>query len=600
MPKHSRCFLFAALFLICVGCPAFSQATERFVIKPGQAVYVIVVQGDCGSIVPPMIINGQVIISDDRINGPRPEAKEERKILGYSTPLPQAAEALRQALAKDKTFVVAESLDKADFIFHVCALYLEDFLPPEARQRMNLRSQLGYAEARVLPAAIYRADKEALFAPSWKAKTPDPQRPVSPGKMQEKKKKENPPRQTRGAVFINGVPVDVPSLTESKPADFNDLLQYFLQDYAQIAAVPMPQAPLAIAPAEAEPARPALTNKPEEAPLETTRPALVKPTGEPLTAAEPRVTPAPEPEEVIKVDTALVYVPVRVLDKDGKYIPDLKQEEFKVFEDEVAQEIEHFSAVDDPFHVVLLLDMSGSTRFKVEDIQDAALEFIEHLRPQDRVLVASFERAVFVDADFTNERAKLTKAILRTRSGRSTRLYDAVDLLLLERLNRIQGRKAIVLFTDGVDTASNGATLQGNLRKIEEANVLVYPIRYDTMPDFSAPLQLNGRPVQLPPQMIEKAKAKIKEDYDRAKMYMTELALRSGGRSYEAATLTDAKSAFANIADELRRQYWLSYYSSNARQDGSFRKIRVAVKQADSQKWAVRAKNGYRAPAGKK
>ena len=79
-------------------------------------------------------------------------------------------------------------------------------------------------------------------------------------------------------------------------------------------------------------------------------------------------------------------------------------------------------------------------------------------------------------------------------------------------------------------------------------------------------------------------------------MYLNELAICSGGRSYETATMTDAKAAFASIAEELRRQYWLSYYSTNPKSDGSYRKIRVGVNQSDGKKWAVRAKNGYRAP----
>jgi Ca-activated chloride channel homolog len=291
-----------------------------------------------------------------------------------------------------------------------------------------------------------------------------------------------------------------------------------------------------------------------------------------------------ENDDVIRIDTALIYVPVRVMDRDGKYIPDLQAKNFKIYEDGVEQEIEHFSAVDDPFNVVVLLDTSGSTRFKIEDIQDAAVTFIEQLRPQDRVMVVSFNQRVWVDAEFTNDRTTLMKAILRTRTGSSTSIYDAVDLVLTERLSRVQGRKAIVLFSDGVDTSSHLATLESTIERVEESNSILYSVHYDTQDAVIA-----TRP--LPVSMV--MPGTTKEDYQRAEKYLLELANRSGGRFYEAATLGDAKQAFASIAEELRRQYGLGYYSKNDSRDGAFRKIRV---QGDNPNWAIRSRLGYRAP----
>ena len=312
--------------------------------------------------------------------------------------------------------------------------------------------------------------------------------------------------------------------------------------------------------------RPTLTNK-----AEPDKPAEAKPQTN-------------ENDDVLRIDTALIYVPVRVMDKDGKYIPDLQAKDFKIYEDGVEQDIEHFSAVDDPFNVVLMLDMSGSTRFKVEDIQDAAVTFTEQLRPQDRVMVVSFDQKVWVDSEFTNDRTKLMKAILRTRTGTSTSVYDALDLVLTERLSQIQGRKAIVLFSDGVDTSSHLATLQSTIERIEESNSILYSVHYDTQDVVvaSAPR---------PSNMI--MPGSTKEDYQRAVKYMQELANRSGGRFYEAATLGDAKEAFASIAEELRRQYGLGYYSKNDKHDGAFRKIRV---QGVNTNWAIRSRIGYRAP----
>ena len=589
---------FSLFTLIALFSAAFSQteSTENFVIKPGQKVYILEVKGECGNTISPALVNGRVLV----IPGEKTPTGTQRKTLSYAQPFPPAVEAINQAIEKNKTFVIVNSPAQADFIFHVCVAYTEDLMFPEAMQRMRVRSELAFAEARVVPASLYLADKEVISSPMWKANTPDANRPVPAGiSKDDKKKKEkiNQGPQPHGMMVINGVQMNMAAASGPLP-ELEDLVKYFLQDYAKLAAVKI-QKGQTEATIISDPERPALTNKPDDAPLEKSRPALVNKAGESLSAAKPETSgkPNPETEEVIKIDTALIYIPVRVLDKDGKYIPNLAKKDFKVFEDGSAQEIENFSNLDDPFHVVLLLDMSGSTRFKVEEIQDAALEFIEQLRPQDRVMIASFESSIFVDADFTNDRAKLTKAILRTHTGGGTRLYDAVDLVLTERLNRIQGRKAVVLFSDGIDSTSKIANVQSNLGKIEESNALFYPIHYNTLPDASnVGSIINGRPMPMSPQQIESAKARIKETSDRLIMYMSELAIRSGGRFYEAENMTDAKTAFANIAEELRRQYWLSYYSSNPKDDGSYRKIRVAVSQSDDKKWAVRAKNGYRAP----
>jgi Ca-activated chloride channel homolog len=589
---------------------AFSQTetTENFVIKPGQKVYILAVKGECGSgIILATIFataNGMVGVGKESgmrvtrgVSQERPEYNERQTLERYES-LPAVAGMMRKIFTQNKTFFVVDVPEKADFIIRVCAAYTEDLMDPRIIQQMRIPSKLEFAEARLFPTATFLATQGGLNDPMWKAKTPDSRRPLAMTTEGKKKKKEKPPAQPQGTATINGVLVNTVQAPITPP-EIDDLVNYFLQDYAKLAAIKIPKGQTE-ATIIGDPDRPALTNKPEDTPLEKPRPALVNKAGESLSTANSATTAKPnsEADEVIKIDTALIYVPVRVLDKDGKYIPDLAKKDFKVFEDSSEQEIENFSNVDDPFHVVLLLDMSGSTRFKVEEIQDAALEFIEQLRPQDRVMVASFESSIFVDADFTNDRAKLTKAILRTHTGGGTRLYDAVDLVMTERLNRIPGRKAVVLFSDGIDSASKIANVQSNLSKIEESNALFYPIHYNTLPDASnIGGMINGKPIPMSPQQIEMAKATLKEISDRSTMYMGELAIRSGGRFYEAENMTDAKSAFAKIAEELRRQYWLSYYSSNPKDDGSYRKIRVAVTQpANAPTWAVRAKNGYRAP----
>jgi Ca-activated chloride channel family protein len=195
--------------------------------------------------------------------------------------------------------------------------------------------------------------------------------------------------------------------------------------------------------------------------------------------------PAPEDQkevETLRIETDLVTVPVIATDRNGLYIPDLVKNDFSISEDGVPQEIAFFATISVPFHVILMLDTSASTQEKLGLIQQAAVAFIEQLQSRDRVKVISFDDQVHDLNDFTNDRAALKAAIYRSRSGQGTKLYDAFALAL-SSLGRIQGRKAIVLFTDGVDYHSDSASFDGTLRGLDEEGVLVYPIRYNTRED---------------------------------------------------------------------------------------------------------------------
>ena len=208
----------------------------------------------------------------------------------------------------------------------------------------------------------------------------------------------------------------------------------------------------------------------------------------PRTAEQKKETseqPEPEPSadgqeiETVKVETNLVIVPVIASDRGDRYLSDMKQEEFEVFEDGVKQEISFFESVSAPFHVVLMLDTSASTQEKLGQIQQAAIKFTEQLQKEDRVKVLSFDDRVRDLSDFTSDRGLLQEAIRHTRPGQGTKLYDAMAIGL-RALQRVQGRKAIVIFTDGVDSYSDHETYAKNRRMIEEAGIIIYPIRYDT------------------------------------------------------------------------------------------------------------------------
>jgi Ca-activated chloride channel homolog len=324
-----------------------------------------------------------------------------------------------------------------------------------------------------------------------------------------------------------------------------------------------------------------------------------------LTASPSIASNTTKPEElsegdVVRIDTNLVTVPVSVMDRDGRFIGNLLREQFKVFENDVEQKIVHFEPVDKPFTVALVLDTSASTFFHLWEIKEAAVTFARQLRPQDRVLVVTFDRQVLLLTEATNNLDAVTETIEQNAvTGDTTRLYDAIDLVISQRLNKIDGRKAIVLFTDGVDTASYRATYKSTLYDVEEGEILIYPIQYDTK-DFLDVVQTPAQ-TNVPSQSMSAAAiiygprapqppASPVGDYRMGDKYLHLLATKTGGRLYEANNRAQLASAFSKIAEELSSQYSLAYYPQAALQSGERRLIKVRVDQRDV---AVRARESY-------
>jgi Ca-activated chloride channel family protein len=316
-----------------------------------------------------------------------------------------------------------------------------------------------------------------------------------------------------------------------------------------------------------------------------------------MPANKARVSEDSRDEDIVRVSTTLVSVPVSVLDKNGRYVPHLGQEDFRIYEDGVEQQIAHFSAVEKPFTIALLLDTSGSTRLRRKDIQSAAIAFIDQLRPDDRVIVISFGDSVEVLTEATGNREVLRNAILQAESGNGTHVYDAVDFVINQRLNhRIPGRKAAILFTDGVDNVSRRATYASNLHDAEEGEALIYPVQYDTFAEETTVVAMPGilnprvpagvvtkRTIVYPPGFGPK-------DYERARAYLRELAKKTGARSYHAMDPRSLTEAFSSIAEELRWQYSLGYYPTTLAQAGQRRQLRVKVNRRDLN---VRARSSY-------
>lgn len=354
--------------------------------------------------------------------------------------------------------------------------------------------------------------------------------------------------------------------------------------------------------------------------------------------------------DIVRVNTTLVSIPVSVMDRDGKYIPNLRKEDFRVWEDGVEQQVAYFASTEKPFTVALLIDTSGSTRNKLEEIQDAAIAFVDQLRTDDRVMIVSFNDKIRVlTPQPTNDRALLRNAIRQTEAGSGTRLYDAVDQVINQYFNHIEGRKALVLFTDGVDTTSKHATYEDNVRDAEELDALIYPVEYDTSTDagvWTPGSRGGGRRGggsggggQSSGNVVIDILGSIlgggngngggngrgngggnngggtqggrsgsrggrgggggwpggggagnsRDEYERGDQYLHDLARVSGGRLYNGDQQNLA-AAFRSVAEELSRQYSLGYYPKKAPQPGERRAIKVRV---DRPELAVRTRDSY-------
>jgi len=261
-------------------------------------------------------------------------------------------------------------------------------------------------------------------------------------------------------------------------------------------------------------------------------------------------------DDVVKVETNLVTIPASVFDRNGLYIPNLKKEDFKIFEDSKEQEIAYFATSEKPFTVILLIDTSPSTEYKIDEITSAATAFVDQLKPQDSVMVIEFDQNIHVLTETTSDRQKIYKAIKKADFGGGTSLYEAVDFSLRKRLSKIQGRKAIVLFTDGVDTTSYKASYDSTLLQAEEADALIFPIYYNTFFDNRRGGGLNS-PLPFPDSdVIFDAPGTTAGEYALGKKYLEELAENTGGRVFRPeATAGGLTAAFEGIAEELRRQY---------------------------------------------
>lgn len=338
--------------------------------------------------------------------------------------------------------------------------------------------------------------------------------------------------------------------------------------------------------------------------------------------------------DIVRVETQLVSVPAFVTDRNGRPLAGLKLENFAVMEDGKAQAVTNFATTEAPFEIALLLDTSGSTREDLGLIRDAANAFIAALRPGDRVAIVAFKNrqdegvptaTVDLRSSLTDDRRNLRIAIESLGTSNGTPFYDSLAEISKQVFREppreeIRGRRAVVALTDGVDSSSNIGFEEARAT-LARSGIASYFIQLSTEDYVEDRLlkdcQDDGR-LTLSSKQLERFRRLFvpgaqKEDYEDfcrlgqfermdisrrlynlARTEMNELARRTGGRNFSAATLRDARAAFAQVANEIGTQYSLGYYPSNKTRDGQFRKISVQVKGVkDAQ---VRAREGYYAP----
>lgn len=339
--------------------------------------------------------------------------------------------------------------------------------------------------------------------------------------------------------------------------------------------------------------------------------------------------------DVVRVETQLVSVPAVVTNTAGRPLTGLRAENFLLFENGQRQTLTNFATTEAPFEIALLLDTSGSTRVDVGLIREAANAFIEALRPGDRVAIVAFDTArqgqavaakVEVLSQLTGDRKQLRAAIENLGSSNGTPFYDGLVRIAEEIFHdppreEVRGRRAVVALTDGVDSTS-ASDFQTARSKLSRAGVASYFIQVNTedfvedrlMKDcqddgrltLSAKQLARYRQVFSPTtrpedyvdfcQMGQFEKMQISRDlYNLARREMNDIAKASGGRNFVAASLQDARAAFARVATEIGTQYSLGYYPTDKARDGKFRAIRVEV-QGAPEKAQVRAREGYYAP----
>jgi len=289
---------------------------------------------------------------------------------------------------------------------------------------------------------------------------------------------------------------------------------------------------------------------------------------------------AQQPDEVLTTDTSLVQLNVGVVDKSGNSVKTLSRNDFVVYEDGVRRPILSFEPTEAPFSLVLMLDMSGSTVNFRQQIQGAALRFLDALTAEDRVAVVEFNgKGVKSLLGFSTDRRKIAYAITLATGAGETPLYE----------HEGKRRKAIVVLTDGLDTEVRNKD-RAIVAKASDAEVstAIKPETNSQVVTVLNQADLEGVtifPLSLPsgdPKRLPLPDPAITAMYQAAHLRLQLLANRTGGRIHEIQSLTDMAKLYAQVAADLRTLYTVTYQAPNpGTHDGKWREIRVEIARAD-------------------
>jgi len=330
----------------------------------------------------------------------------------------------------------------------------------------------------------------------------------------------------------------------------------------------------------------------------------------------------------LKVNVDSVSLNVSVLDRNsGRSISQLEMEDFLVYEDGVLQQVAHFGRAETPFNLLLLLDVSGSVESFLPMMKQSAIDFTRQIRADDRIAVATFNSSVQLVQGFTNDRDAVARSIQMIRSGGGTAFYDALMECIDRYMRDVEGRSAIVVFTDGVDNQLYGDPTQGSIsrydnlyRRVQEIEPIIYPVFMDSegmypasgsrgqpapgvvidilgtiirggkSPGTYPPTYPNPVPAPVPP-VRRPVGADERAAYAEAMQQLVQIAEQTGGRFHAPRRIEELSGVYSQIAGDLRIQYQLSYNPANPKYDGKWREIRVQVKNRPNA--VVRTRKGY-------
>jgi von Willebrand factor type A domain. len=274
-------------------------------------------------------------------------------------------------------------------------------------------------------------------------------------------------------------------------------------------------------------------------------------------------------DEPVHLRAELVVVNVTVTDAAGQYAHGLSAKDFTLLEDEASQTINSFSAEEAPFAATILIDMSGSMEYKFGLVRGAAASFLDHIRDNDQVAVYGFNDKVRQFQDFSNVR-DISDYVWDAKAENVTKLYDCMGEALEALGARQEKRRSALLLSDGWDSSSK-ATLDSVMKKALAAGVTIYTI--DLIDDDT----MRGSSTQA--MFLQRGRSDMKEFADK-----------TGGRYVHSPQGDKLEESFTNIVEELRNQYTLTYYSTNTKRDGRWRKLSVGVRK---QGLTARARKGY-------